>query len=76
MDSNATISDDQGSELDLEGYPAEHRPSLLEIAASSTAERLSRLGAAPSAGVVDSSLLGLIAIGLAIGIGLGILMLS
>jgi hypothetical protein len=75
MDSSATLSEDEGSELDLEGYPAEHRRSLLEIAALSTAERLSRLGRARSAAGRDESILGLVAIGVGIGVGLGILIL-
>jgi hypothetical protein len=74
MDSQVTaLCDDQDGELSLEGYPAEHAPSLVEVAAIAAADRLAHLSSASVAQYLPQ--IGLVAVGLAFGAGLGVFLI-
>jgi hypothetical protein len=73
MDSHATLCEDEADELDLTVYPAANGPSLLEVATAETAQRLARLRKASIADYLPP--LGLIVMGLAIGVGLGFILI-
>ena len=73
MDANGTAPrDDEGPELDLNNYPAEQGRSLLGVAAERVAKSLPRLRAIPVPDVNVLPLWSQVALGLALGAGLGV----
>jgi len=75
MDTNVTIAAEaEAEELDMAGYPAEQGRSLVDVAAAGMTSRFSRCKGATLGRDPEPSLVGMVAVGLALGAMLGLVL--